>query len=295
MNRLTASNPAPGKLEPPPGLFTRITAAPTSWKQRPSRVRKNVTRGTLALLIALVVGGGVSWATSGEGIVARFERLWGIDVDSGLSSDSSGYGLGEFSILEPMSDDRIEQLPSEVNQSLVGARALPVRGPNGDLKLHLNPGHISAWGHTSTIGGNGMPSQPVDVVSMNGKICAVWSQAFLAYCGTLKEARKEGLSISSNDEPSGIQWTSGAVTDEVKTLRLKGYAGVEVPLKDNFFQLNFAPKKQTVLLGLDENGSVVTRILIPGRPSGSDLAYIRAIKRWQRNPVGPPPNPPGSH
>ncbi|MFN8141720.1 MAG: hypothetical protein U0R29_05210 [Solirubrobacterales bacterium] len=289
-NRLVASNPVGRPASPPDGLLETILTSPSNHMPSRRGIRRWLIRGSLVMIAALVVGGSVSWATTGVDFLDRIEGIWGIDSGSGLSSDPSGFGLEQISVLEPMSEEGIDELPERLNLSLVGARSQPVHR-DGELKLALSPGRISGWGHTTTVGGNGVPSQRVDVASMNGQICVAWTEVLLSRCGSLKETRERGLSITLSGDSADQRWTSGLVSDEIVSLRLMDQGQAEVPIRDNVFQFNEMPREQTFLLGRDQNGSVVTRILIPGGLSECEKTLAQAIKRWTKDHVGPRPEP----
>jgi hypothetical protein len=222
----------------------------------------------LATLAALVIGSGLAWATSGVDPIDRLERIWGIDRNAGVSIDGSGYGLEEFSILEPMTDGTFEDMPERLKFSLaaIGSRlAPPPEGPipDGFRRYWIQePRQIAGWGITTTGGGDGVPSENVAVVSMNGRICFFMDRFGASSCGSINEVARKGLSTTVSDDPPGTRWTIGLVTDQVRTLSIDYPGFGEVPIRDNVFHATDLPEDRFFFLGKDENGSVVTRIFV---------------------------------
>jgi len=189
-----------------------------------------------------------------------------------------------------MTEDRIDQLPKRLEFSIAALRSHPA--PPEERAVHrmvLSPGRISGWGSTTTIGGNGVPSMDVDVVAMNGRICLIWKANLGGNCEQAGTVRRRGISQTVYDDRFPVRFTSGLVSDEVASLRLNRPGFGRIPVHDNVFQLNGGPSKPSFLIGRNRVGEVVTKIYVPGAPSGWEKLVDRAIKRWQRNPVGPPP------
>ncbi len=272
INRLVKANPVPGGAEPPEDLFRLITNTGSAPEARATRrFRHHAIRGLLAALAVLVVGSGVAWATGGIDPVERLERIWGIDRDAGFSVDKTGYGLQEFSVLEPMTHEKFDEMPDRLKFTLATVRTRPSLIPDDSVdggfrrKWIQLPRQVAGWGKTTTAGGNGVPPEDVAVVSMNGRVCFFWGGYEGGSCGSVGEISGKGLSTSVNGFPAGTRWAIGLVTDQVASLWIDYPGYGEVPVKDNIFQATDIPDERFFLIGRDDEGSIVTRILVGSR------------------------------
>ena len=267
--RLRSADPAPTTAVPPKDLLASIMRSQR--EQRTTRRRRRRLRGILNLLAVLaamvVVGYGVAWATTGTSPLDRFERMMGLDRNAGLSVGESAYGLGHFSILEPMTDRGLDELPERLKHWLLLPRMVlpkaPPAGPrandpNWKSYVKQKPGRIGAWGETTTDLGD-----KVAVVSMNGKVCIVFDRYHGGDCGTIKQVERRGLATTMRTgESTTWSGTVGLVTDRVATLEIDYPGYGEVPIHDNVFRVADIPTDRFYLLGRDQDGKVVTRIFV---------------------------------
>ncbi len=275
MDRLAAANPIAEGAQPPADLLVLITSnqpAPLIEPVR-RRTRRFTLRGLFAILAALVLLGGVSWAATGVDPVDRLERLWGIDRNAGVSVDATGYGLEEFGVLEPMTEERFDEMPEMLKFWLAATATRPERPPPGALDGNLkhrmiqSPREIAGWGLTTTDDG-----RKAAVVSMNGWVCIVFDSYRGGSCGPLGRIERKGLSVVTNPGSGKPRWMLGLVTDEVASLRFERPGFGPIVLKDNVFDVTGLPEQRSFILGLDEDGKVVTRIFVSRKlqPRGGD-------------------------
>jgi hypothetical protein len=259
-----AADPSDRVFTPAESLLAEIRRAPV--EPAPRRQRhfwRRLSRGAAVLIAALVVGGAVAWATTGTSPLDRLERIWGIDRNAGLSVDETGYGLDDFSILEPMTDETFDELPERLKFWLAIVRAHPSLIPDDSVdggfrrRWIQEPRQIAGWGETTTDGG-----ERVAVVSMNGKICMINDGFGAGSCESVARISKRGMSITTYDGVERPRTMLGLVTDDVVSLKFKqaGYGPIE--LKDNVFDVTGLPIRRSWILGLDQDGAVVTRIFV---------------------------------
>ncbi len=273
MERLAAANPTGEEQQPPADLMARIISTAPAPPMKPvrRRARRFTLRGFSALLAALALLGGVSWAATGVSPVDRLERIWGIDRNAGLSVDQTGYGLEEFAVLEPMTDERFAEMPEMLKFWLAATATRPERPPPGALdgtfrrRMIQSPREIAGWGVTTTDGG-----QKASVVSMNGWICIVYDRNRGGSCGPLGRIERRGLTVITNPGAGQPRTMLGLVSDEVASLRFESDGFGPIELKNNVFDVTGLPKRRSRILGLDEEGRVVTRIFVSRelRPGG---------------------------
>lgn len=281
-NRLIAADPATGDSSPPPDLFGQIVSLPPEAAPGRGRFRRWFSRGAVTILVALLVGGAVSWA-AGVDPIDQWERLWGLKRDTGLTSSSSEYGRAEFSVLEPMTGDPVEVLPERLKFWLAFARSKSTPIPPGTRpddftgpRLTQRPRQVAGWGEITTDGG-----ELVSVVSMNDSICLVYDRYHGGSCEPIEKIARSGITVTASPGGGQPRTMLGLVTDEVATLRFKEPGFGDISLKDNVFDVTGLPGNRSWILGLDDDGSVVTRILV------NREFDPRGHNGWM--PVGPQP------
>lgn len=260
--QLLAADPSDRAFTPAEDLLSEIRQGPTDPAPR-RRLWHQLSRGAAVLIAALVVGGAVAWATTGTSPLDRLGRLTGIDRNAGLSVDRTGYGLDDFSILEPMTPERFEEMPERLKYWLALVVSRPNRPPPGPVpenfqrRMIQSPRQIAGWGETTTDGG-----KRVAVVSMNGKICMVSDGFGGGSCERVARIAKRGMSITTYDGIDRPRTMLGLVTDDVVSLRFSQPGFGPIDLKDNVFDVTGLPIRRSSILGLDKDGAVVTRIFV---------------------------------
>lgn len=266
--KLIAADPSRRSIKPDDELLTRIRRQSfDSVPRRPRRFWQRLSRGAAVVIAALIIGGTVSWAATGTSPTERFNRIFGLDPEAGLSVDESAYGLDRFSILEPMTARRIGEMPATLKQWLLMVRVIPPKPPPVGPKANdqdwnsyvtQEPGRIGAWGSTTLETG-----ERVDVVSMNGQVCVIFDRFHGGNCGTVNDVERTGIATTMRENAHPFfEGTIGLVPDNVVSLRIDYPGFGEVPIQDNVFRAEDIPHDRFFILGEDEAGTVVTRVYV---------------------------------
>ncbi|MDQ5894317.1 MAG: hypothetical protein QG596_578 [Actinomycetota bacterium] len=235
---------------------------------------------TLAILAVLLAGGTNAWAATENCPRTGFEKAWGIYPGKGLHAVDTDYGVDRFSILEPMTTDRLKDLPCGLKSWLAFARvdhqksrllrSKSVKKGNTP-RLVVRPRLIAAWGHTTLSTG-----ERVDVVSLNGKICLI-ERFHAGNCGKISRIETTGMAATTKyGESADTARTVGLVPDNVVSMTLEYPGFGDVPIKDNVFETSGNPDHRFFIIGRDAAGAVVTSVLV--RRSNSVTIRFRAAK-----------------
>ncbi len=242
-----------------------------------SPIRLLLTGGvlaTLTILAVLLAGGTKAWAATGNCPRTGFEKAWGVHPSKGLHAVATGYGIDRFSILEPMTKNRLKELPCGLRSWLALARVDHRKNRqrrSGSTKqqksprLTIRPRLIAAWGHTTLSSG-----ERVDVVSMNGKICLI-ERFHGGNCAKIRRIETTGMATTTMyGKSADTVRTVGLVPDNVVSMTLEYPGFGEVPIKDNVFETARNPDHRFFIIGRDATDAVVTSVYVRG-PS----VYVR--------------------
>jgi len=220
----------------------------------------------LSILAVLLAGGTKSWAATGNCPRTGFEKTWGVYPNKGLHAVGSGYGLDRFSILEPMTADRLKELPCGLKSWLALARVDHRKsrmGRSGSTdqrkspRLVIRPRLVAAWGHTTLSTG-----ERVDVVSLNGKICLI-ERFHVGNCGKIRRIETTGMaSTTRHGKSADAARTVGLVPDNVISMTLEYPGFGAVPVKDNVFETAGNPDHRFFIIGRDASGAMVTSVYV---------------------------------
>lgn len=232
---------------------------------------------TFAILAGLLAGGTKASAAAGKCPRNGFEKAWDVYPSKGLRAVDSGYGISRFSILQPMTADRLKDLPcglkswlatASVDYRKIRQRRAGSQNKQTSPRLPIKPRLIAAWGHTTL--GSG---ERVDVVSLNGKICLI-ERFHAGNCrkkiGRIERTGMPATTHYGDSADSGR--TVGLVPDNVVSMTIEYPGFGEVPIVDNVFETTSNPDHRFFIIGRDAKGAVVTSAYIP-RSSGS---YVRS-------------------
>lgn len=255
----------------------------TRGKEGHSVALTGTSRSTIRLLIAsgmfatiamvAFLAGGVTKASAGNGNCPRsgFDKAWDVYPGKGIHAVDTGYGIGRFSILEPMTTDRIEEMPCALKSWLAGAsvdyqkireRRSGSTNGNAHPRLPIKPRLIAAWGSTTL--GSG---ERADVVSMNGKICLI-QRLHVGNCRKIGRIEATGMATTTYDGGSSESArTVGLVPDNVVSMTIEYPGFGEVPIKDNVFETTGNPGRRFFIIGRDPTGAVTTSVYV--RSSGT--------------------------
>lgn len=221
---------------------------------------------TFVILAVLLAGGARASAATGDCPRTGAEKAWGVYPSRGLHAIDTGYGIDRFSILEPMTNDRLDELPCSLRNWLelasVDYRKMRQRRASSKNKrvtprILIKPRLIAAWGHTTLDSG-----LRVDVVSMNGKICLI-ERMHGGNCGKIPYIETTGMASTTHfGKTADTERTVGLVPDNVVSMTLEYPGFGEVPIKDNVFETNDNPDDRFFIIGRDANGAVVTSAYI---------------------------------
>lgn len=241
----------------PMDQLRRANPAPLdSTQTRPDRNKLRLT-GQVLLAVAgiFVVGAGAAWAASGTNLVAS---LFGDDIEV---TDST-YGLSSISTLEPATQERFEDLPSDVafRAMTVAVRKTIManlrddrppfyeRGPSRTEDFDPIPAEISAIGQGTTFS-----NTRVSMMVIEGEICTYFGVRGASACGTLADV-EQGLVEGSRDPGTeGGSRIFGVVTDDVAFVQIVGSGHPPEPVSSNSFDLRNVRPEYPVLVALDAN------------------------------------------
>lgn len=238
--------------------------------------------GFLALITVLAIllaGGTKAWGATENCPRTGFEKAWGVYPGKGLHAVDTGYGVDRFSILEPMTTDRLKELPCGLKSWLAFARvdhqksrllrSKSVRDGN-TRRLIVRPRLIAAWGHITLSTG-----ERVDVVSLNGKICLI-ERFHAGNCGKIGRIATTGMATTTKyGESADTARTVGLVPDNVVSMTLEYPGFGDVPIKDNVFETSENPDHRFFIIGRDAAGAVVTSVFVR-RPNSVTVRFQAA-------------------
>ena len=229
------------------------------------------TRGFVAALVvlaAVLVGGSNASAATGDCPRSGLEKYSGVYPEKGLHAVDTRYGVDRFSILEPMTTERLKELPCGLKSWLAFAsvdhrKSRQLREKSKGRNSHrqiVRPRLIAAWGTTTLSDG-----QRVDVVSQNGKICLV-ERLHAGNCGKIGYIEARGLASTTYFRGSVDKArTVGLVPDNVVSMTLEYPGFGDVPIKDNVFETTDIPDHRFFIIGRDAAGAVTTSVFVRSR------------------------------
>ncbi len=227
-------------------------------------VLRRCGQALLALAAIVVVGTGVAWAASGVNPIASA-------LKKDLKVAESPVGLDSFSILEPMTQERFDEMKRPIaslvamsasTQSFVKrlanrrqrrARGLPPAKDGHGHRLPDDPGLISAIGY-----GHFADSE-VTLMVMNDQMCAYWG-AFTSNCGRLEMVESGDLVWSTPERRHPhLARLYSVVPDGVAAVRVAGSDRPAIPVSDNVYEVRNLELKDVRLIGLDADGNELFR------------------------------------